>query len=220
LVSLKMLHKRLRKYDFPLQIWAAFDKFLKVISVFLCTMIARTKLSCALSSVGTGLIVDGLVVIKVRLKHSIQIGKNVKLFSRYNANLAGMIGPILMDTRPGGCINVGDNSGLSSCVLSSRSSIVIGKNVKVGANVKMFDHDFHSLNFMDRRNHESDKKNCATAPITIEDDVFVGANAIILKGVHVGTRSVVGAGAVVTLKEIPPGSMVVGNPAKIIKNIL
>jgi acetyltransferase-like isoleucine patch superfamily enzyme len=51
----------------------------------------------------------------------------------------------------------------------------------------------------------------------IEDDVFVGANAIILKGVHVGARSVIGAGAVVTLREIPPDSVVAGNPAGIVR---
>jgi len=53
--------------------------------------------------------------------------------------------------------------------------------------------------------------------ITIEDDVWIGAGAIILTGVTIGTGSVVGAGSVVT-KDIPPYSISVGNPAKVVKN--
>jgi len=54
--------------------------------------------------------------------------------------------------------------------------------------------------------------------IIIDDDVLVGANTIILKGVHIGARSVIGAGSVVT-KDIPEDSIVAGNPAKVIKKI-
>jgi acetyltransferase-like isoleucine patch superfamily enzyme len=55
----------------------------------------------------------------------------------------------------------------------------------------------------------------ASRPIVIEDDVFIGARAIILKGVTIGKGCVVGAGAVVA-KSVPPYSVVVGNPAKVV----
>jgi acetyltransferase-like isoleucine patch superfamily enzyme len=56
------------------------------------------------------------------------------------------------------------------------------------------------------------------APVVLEEDVWVGANAMILKGVTVGRASIVGAGAVVT-KDVPPNSIVAGNPARIIGEV-
>jgi acetyltransferase-like isoleucine patch superfamily enzyme len=55
--------------------------------------------------------------------------------------------------------------------------------------------------------------------VVIGDDVFIGANSIILKGVTVGDRCVIGAGTVVSLKDIPPDSLVAGNPARIIRSL-
>ena len=55
-------------------------------------------------------------------------------------------------------------------------------------------------------------------PVTIEDDVWIGANAVILPGVAIGTHSVVAAGAIVT-KDVPPRSLVAGVPAKVIKQL-
>ena len=62
-----------------------------------------------------------------------------------------------------------------------------------------------------------DRMHIKTAPIIIEDDVFVGTNAIILKGTKIGARSIVAAGSVVFGLQIPPDSLVKGNPAQIIK---
>jgi acetyltransferase-like isoleucine patch superfamily enzyme len=56
----------------------------------------------------------------------------------------------------------------------------------------------------------------SATPVIIEDNVLVGANAVILEGVRIGTNSVIGAGAVVT-KNIPPFSVAAGMPAKVIK---
>ena len=53
-------------------------------------------------------------------------------------------------------------------------------------------------------------------PVVLEDDVLIGANAVIIEGVRIGKGAVVGAGSVVT-KDVPAGAVVVGNPAKIIK---
>ena len=57
-----------------------------------------------------------------------------------------------------------------------------------------------------------------TTPVTIEDDVWIGANVVVLPGVRIGTHSVVAAGAIVT-KDVPPYSLVAGVPAKVIKQI-
>jgi Acetyltransferase (isoleucine patch superfamily) len=55
-------------------------------------------------------------------------------------------------------------------------------------------------------------------PVVIEDNVWIGSGAIILPGVHIGTGSVIGAGSVVT-KDVPPGSVVVGGPSKVIRQL-
>jgi acetyltransferase-like isoleucine patch superfamily enzyme len=60
---------------------------------------------------------------------------------------------------------------------------------------------------------------CKSAPIMSGDDVFIGANAMILKGVTVGDRSIIGAGAVVSVKDSPRDSLVAGNPARVIRNL-
>jgi acetyltransferase-like isoleucine patch superfamily enzyme len=85
----------------------------------------------------------------------------------------------------------------------------------VGANTTIVDTDFHPLDPTERRLRPAEAK---TAPIFIEDDVFIGMNCLILKGVRLGQGSVVGAGSVVT-KDVPPGSIVAGNPAQVIRRI-
>ena len=77
------------------------------------------------------------------------------------------------------------------------------------------DSDCHSLNYLDRREGSIDQKNKRCKGIVIENDVLVGAYTIILKGVHIGARSVIGAGSVVT-KDIPADCIAAGNPCKVI----
>ena len=80
------------------------------------------------------------------------------------------------------------------------------------------DSDAHSLSYVDRRESVQDMKNRIDKEIVVNDDVLIGANSIILKGVHIGARSVVGAGSVVT-KNVPSDCIVAGNPAKVIKGL-
>ena len=74
------------------------------------------------------------------------------------------------------------------------------------------------MNSLDRRVGTVDQKNKKNKPIEIDDDVLIGAYSIILKGVHIGARSVIGAGSVVT-KDIPADCIAVGNPCKVIRKI-
>jgi acetyltransferase-like isoleucine patch superfamily enzyme len=76
----------------------------------------------------------------------------------------------------------------------------------------VFDTDFHAIDPEVRR---TDPFNLAIAPVEIESDVWLGARSIVLKGVRVGAGSVVAAGAVVT-KDVPPGTLVAGVPAKVV----
>ncbi len=87
------------------------------------------------------------------------------------------------------------------------------------------DHDSHHPDFAKRRNDvvdwgrgEKDWTHVAMAPVRIEDKVWIGFNAIVLKGVTVGTGSVVAAGAIVT-RDVPPWTVVAGAPARVVKEL-
>lgn len=90
--------------------------------------------------------------------------------------------------------------------------------LKSGGGTILMDSDAHSLSYVDRRESVQDMKNRIDKEIVVNDDVLIGANSIILKGVHIGARSVVGAGSVVT-KDVPSDCIVAGNPAKVIKGL-
>jgi acetyltransferase-like isoleucine patch superfamily enzyme len=100
-------------------------------------------------------------------------------------------------------------------VLCAAERITIGDNVTVGTNTIIVDTDFHPLDREKRRQQPSAGR---TAPIVIEDDVFIGMNCLILRGVTIGHGSVVGAGSVVP-KDIPPGVIAAKNPARIVREL-
>lgn len=116
---------------------------------------------------------------------------------------------------PGAELTIGNNVGMSSTRFWVHDSVVIGDNVKIGACVLITDTDAHPLDYLVRRTSNEGTK---SAPIEIENDVWVGAYSIILKGVTIGTRSIIGAGSVVT-RSIPADCVAAGNPCKVIKTI-
>ena len=114
---------------------------------------------------------------------------------------------------------IGDWVGMSSVSIRCRSRIIIGDNVNIGADTIIIDSDAHSLNYHDRQRGHSpnlDWENTKSSPISIGDDVFIGARCIIMKGVTIGNRSIIGAGSVVC-NNIPNDCVAAGNPCRIIK---
>jgi acetyltransferase-like isoleucine patch superfamily enzyme len=110
-------------------------------------------------------------------------------------------------------LRVGSNSCWHrGCFIDALGGVSIGENVIIGPNVVIHSAN-HRFNDLDtpimRQGHD-----CAA--VTIEDDCWIGANVVILPGVHVGRGCVVGAGSVVT-KSLPAFSVVVGNPAVVKK---
>jgi len=105
---------------------------------------------------------------------------------------------------------------MSSTVLWAHNKIVIGNYVKIGGNCILIDTDAHNLDFSIRRGQYTDWGE--SAPIVVEDDAFIGANCIILKGVTIGARSIIAAGSVVT-KSIPADCVAGGNPARVIRQL-
>ena len=80
------------------------------------------------------------------------------------------------------------------------------------------DSDFHSIDYRHRKGRNEDALHASTAPITIDDYVFIGTRSIILKGVHIGEGATIGAGSVVT-NDIPAKCIAAGNPCRIIRYI-
>ena len=103
-----------------------------------------------------------------------------------------------------------NNSGATGALIVAATKIKIGNNVLIGAYCTIFDNDFHSS---DPNKRLSD--DYGTSPVLIEDNVFLGFNCLILKGVTIGENSVIGANSVV-INNIPKNAIAIGNPCKVI----
>lgn len=110
-------------------------------------------------------------------------------------------------------LTIGNDSGVGdNCVIVARERITIGSSVMIGPNVCIYDHDH-----VYQKEGVMRDMGFATAPVTIEDNVWIGAGVIILKGVTIGTGSVIAAGTVVT-KDVPANSVVYARQELVIKN--
>lgn len=148
--------------------------------------------------------------------------------------LQNLIGASLYFEDKEGFISFGNNIYCSSSVsMFSRSSISIGDNVAIAADVLLYDHDSMPLDYIQRRSITSHVTTTygtsnfythmpwdgvKTSPIVIEHDVWIGTRSIILKGVTIGHSSVIAAGTIVT-KSFPPFSLIGGCPARFIRSL-
>ena len=125
-----------------------------------------------------------------------------------------------------GCCTVGDFTLLNGALIMAEERIEIGSHCLISWNVGIADSDFHPLEPAQRRidaqaiapffKDRPPRPKLRTAPVIISDNVWIGMNATILKGVTIGENSVVAAGSVVT-KSVPPNTVVAGNPAVAVK---
>lgn len=145
----------------------------------------------------------------------LKIGDNFYLSSRNSVNPIASNLQADVYVEPGAALTIGNNVGMSSTRLWIHESAKIGNNVKIGGCVLITDTDAHPMDYMARRSSNEGTK---SAPVVIEDDVWIGAHCIILKGVTIGARSVIGAGSVVT-KSIPADCVAAGNPCRVIKSL-
>jgi acetyltransferase-like isoleucine patch superfamily enzyme len=202
------------------QLFLLVIKFLNIffirLSYWISTPVTKLYLRLLGCKYGKNFKVSGKTFFLCKKIGSITFGDNVHLISRFLTNSVGLATPSIFECFSEGKIVVGNNTGISSSIISSRNNIHIGSNVKIGGNTRIFDHDFHTLDYLARRNDELDFYSVKSLPIHIGDDVFIGTNTIILKGVSIGDRTIIAAGSVVTLKYIPEDSFVGGNPAVLI----
>ena len=148
-------------------------------------------------------------------KGAIQIGDHFRAISKFQKNSIGVFQPVLINAaHPGSKIVIGNNVGISGATIKAVSTITIGNNVLIGSGALIMDNDSHPIDSEIRAAEHI----VIGKPITIEDDVFIGARAIILKGVTIGKGAVIGSGSVVT-KDVPAYTVAAGNPARIVKHL-
>ena len=142
------------------------------------------------------------------------IGRNVRFLGRVSISVGNCVafrdGNILGGY---GQLSVGSNTSINSnTIIAVMEKVVIGNNVMIAPNVYILDVDHNFEN----RALPIAEQGYKTAPVVIEDDVWVGTGAVITKGVHIGKGAIIGANSVVT-KDIPSYGIVGGVPAKLIK---
>ena len=146
----------------------------------------------------------------------ISLGSGVTLDSAIRSNRLGGFSPCVVRTvTPTARIQLGDRVGLSNSVIVAGNSIEIGEDTLLGSGVMVLDNDFHVMG-----TGFSWVSECSinSKPIKIGRGCFIGSRSMILKGVTLGDRAVIGAGAVVT-KDVPAYSVAAGNPARIVRTI-
>ena len=146
-----------------------------------------------------------------------------------------MIGCNFIFESDSGVIKIGKRTFINAGTnIISINEIEIGDDVTIGWNIYIYDHDSHSLDYRFRKDDierqredfyanrnfifSKDWSTVKSAPVKICNKVWIGFNAIILKGVTIGEGAIVAAGAVVT-KDVPAWTVVAGNPATIVKKI-
>lgn len=169
-------------------------------------------------SIGMEMQCFGKPILMLKRNSALKIGNRCTLRSSLKSNALGISHPIIFCTlREGATLEIGNEVGISGGTFCAATSIKIGDSVLIGANTTIADTDFHPIDPVCRLADKSDA--ITSAPIVIGNNVFIGTNCIILKGVTIGDNSVIGAGSVVT-KSIPSSVIAAGNPCNVVKPLV
>lgn len=180
----------------------------------------RLKIRLLGGKLGKASTMWGKFYLHIGKDSSVTIGHHFALNSGNNYNPLCHNIYCSIDVRDGATLSIGDWSGISGGTISVSESITIGNHVNIGANCIIMDGDIHNTDWRLRHN---DRQSLMPVPfmhrpIIIGDDVWLGVNSIVLKGVTIGARTIIGAGSVVT-KDIPADCIAAGNPCKVIRFI-
>lgn len=158
----------------------------------------------------------------LKINEDIDLGRNIRIKGIKNLSIGRGVkiadgvflhcGASIRNSHRGG-ISIGDNVYIGPyCVLFGEGGIEIGNDCLIapGTIITSQQHTYTDWNIPIRKQPSEHSK------IVIEDDVWIGSNAVILPGIRIGKGSIIGAGAVVT-KDVPPYSVAVGVPARVIK---
>lgn len=169
-------------------------------------------------TVGENSVLDSTIVFKQffsKLPVGLSIGSHVTIRS---ATLA---------TEENALIEIGDYTFISNASIAAHNKISIGNYVCIAGGVNIVDTDFHPLTAAERMadtiaispvGNKNYRPQFVSQPVIIEDEVWIGFNATILKGVRIGKGAIIQPGSVV-VKDVLPGQVVAGNPAKPVNEI-
>lgn len=169
---------------------------------------ASSNLACAKFDLAPGAeLVIGPGVVTERIRHGVrfEVGSGSSVVVEDGVWLRSDIAPVFLRASEGARIKIGSNSELSACMLTAKVEVTVGCNVLIGMGSRIFDSDQHPV---DSTHPE------VSLPVHIEDDVWIAADATILRGVTVGNSSVVGTRSLVR-SSVDPHTVVSGVPAKL-----
>lgn len=164
--------------------------------------------------------------VKVDVDAKVQFSK-LKLGSDniFSIGAGSIVEAVIVCEKAGAEIAIGKRTFIGNSLLASASRITVGDDVLISWGCSIVDHDSHSLSWelrsRDVENWYAGKKdwsNVAMAPVKVDDKAWLGFNVSLLKGVTVGEGAVVAACSVVT-RDVPPYTLVAGNPARIIRRL-
>lgn len=170
---------------------------------------------------------NGWAVLRARwyLRHATHVGARVRLWGKPSIQNAGTmsigdrvrlvstIATLELVAEPSATLEIGESAFINyGSSIAATQLVRIGPRCTIGTYVIMMDNDYHRLE------PEWRDERPPSAPIILEENVWLGARVIVLRGVTIGTGSVIGAGSVV-VQDIPPRSVAAGVPARVIRHL-
>jgi acetyltransferase-like isoleucine patch superfamily enzyme len=159
--------------------------------------------------------------LKVKNKGTVILKENITINSGKNSNIIGGDRRTNIIVSEKACFIVGKNVGISNSTFVCTKNITIEDDVLIGGSCRFYDTDFHSIDYTSRmkpyKNGVPDDK-IKNDDILIKSGAWIGGSCIILKGVVVGAKSIIGAGSVIS-KNIPDNEVWAGNPIKFIRKL-
>lgn len=181
----------------------------KIHNSFICfvyTKICHVKMRLWGIKYGNNCRFRGNVIFYLGRNSSISIGNYCTFNSNSRFNFRGINHDCIIQATKGGIIKIGNHFGGSGVSIVSSLSVTIGNNVLCGTNVMIGD----------RNDHEERYPEWQPLPVVIGDNVWIGMNSIVMRGVTIGDNVIIGANSLVT-KDIPANVIAVGSPCKIIR---
>ncbi|MEA5461279.1 acyltransferase [Arcicella sp. LKC2W] len=186
-----------------------------------------------------------LISPNLRYKRNLSIGKDTVFLNNFNIvnpsfnqvdiGEESIIGASIIFESTEGNVSIGNRVYIGDSTIICKSKITFENDILVAWGVTFYDHNSHSLNYKSRQKDirqvlydykyhngnyliNKDWSDVESRPIVIKNNVWIGMHSFIMKGVTIGEGAIVAAGSVVT-KDVPPFTIVAGNPARIVKQI-
>ncbi len=181
-------------------------------------LLSKQKLKSTGVEFAEGLRLYGAPIISMSKGSRISLGRRVVLCSWSGYTALGVNHAVVLRTLvPGAELIIGDDVGISGGAICAAERVSIGSNTMLGANVTIVDTDFHPISSENRR-YSSGSGQVGVSEVSVGENVFIGTNSTVLKGVRIGDNSVIGAGSVVT-SDIPANVVAAGNPCRPLRDI-